>query len=56
MPPDLTDQDGLPQPAATHPWIIETVRRIELDFRPTPEQRAILERLLTDARTDLVWR
>jgi hypothetical protein len=36
MPPDLTDQDGLPRPAATHPWIIETVRRIELDFRPTP--------------------
>ncbi len=53
MPPDLTDQDGVPRPAATHRWIIETVRRMELDFRPTPEQRAIL---LTDTRTDLVWR
>jgi hypothetical protein len=56
MPPDVTDQDGLPRPAATHPWIIETVRRIELDFRLTPEQRAILDRLLTDTRMDSVWR
>jgi hypothetical protein len=56
MPPELTDQDGLPLPPATAPWIMETVRRIELDFHPTPEQRAILDRLLTDTRMDAVWR
>jgi hypothetical protein len=52
MPPDLTDQDGF----ATLPWVIETVRRIDVDFHPTPDQRAILDRLLTDARMDSVWR
>ena len=32
------------------------MRLIELDFRPTPEQRAILDRLLPDTRMNLVWR
>ena len=54
MPPDLTNQ--LPSPAAKPPWIIEAVRRIELDFCPTPEQRAILDRLLDDPRMNSVWR
>ena len=52
MPPDLTDQDGF----ATLPWVIETVRRIEVDFHPTPDQRAILDRLLADTRMDSVWK
>jgi|GEM_PF-3332057 len=53
---DLTDQDGLPTPAARPLWIVEAVRRIELDFHPTPEQRAILDRLLFDTRMNSVWR
>lgn len=52
MPPDVTDQDGF----ATLPWVMEAVRRIEVDFHPTPAQRAILDRLLADARMNSVWR
>jgi hypothetical protein len=54
MPPDLIDQ--LPPPADRSLWVIETVRRIELDFHPTPDQRAILDRLLNDSRMNSVWR
>jgi len=52
MPAELTDENGF----ATLPWVVETVRRIEVDFHPAPEQRAILDRLLTDARMNSVWR
>jgi len=52
MPAELTDQDGF----AMLPWVVETVRRIEVDFHPPPEQRAILDRLLTDARMNSVWK
>jgi hypothetical protein len=56
MPPDQPTQDALPLPAATPLWITETVQRIELDFHPTPEQRAILDRLLSDTRMNSVWK
>lgn len=56
MPADLTDQDGLASPAARPLWITEAVRRIELDFHPAPERRAILDRLLSDTRMNSVWR
>jgi hypothetical protein len=56
MVPDQTMQDALRLPADILPWVTESVRRIELDFHPSPDQRAILDRLLSDTRMNSVWK